>query len=126
MGENIIGIGTDIENIARFSSLQKIKSQLFFKKIFSKKELNYCFSKKNPAQHLAARFAAKEAVTKALEKFNIKSPDYNWIEIINNQNGAPTATIHNPDFNNLQIHISLSHCKDKALAFAIVAERRVR
>lgn len=122
MGDSTIGIGTDIENIGRFSSLQKTKSQSFFKKIFSKKELNYCFSKKNPAQHLAARFAAKEAVTKALEKFNIKSLDYNMIEIINKQNGAPKIKIHKPNFNNLQIHISLSHCKDKALAFAIVAE----
>lgn len=123
MGANIIGIGTDIENIDRFLSMQQPKNNSILKKIFSKKELDYCFSKKNSAQHLATRFAAKEAITKALEKFNIRSISYNWIEILNKENGAPIVKIHKPNFDDLQVYISLSHCNNRALAFAIVAEK---
>ena len=115
-----LGIGTDIENIERFKKLDRANDCLFLAKIFSMNELNYCFSKENAAPHLAARFAAKEAVTKALNSIYETVPSYNEIEILNKENGVPFVKIHDDGFHGINVHISLSHCKDKALAFAIV------
>ena len=105
------GIGTDIENIERF----KNKEKHFLNKIFTKKELEYCFSKKNYAAHLAARFAGKEAVVKALSNIADADIGYNQIEIINNKKGVPIVKL-----DKFKIKLSLSHCKDKAIAFAII------
>lgn len=109
-------IGIDIESINRFEKLDPIKDKLFLNKIFTKNELKYCFTKKNFAQHLSGRFAAKEAVIKALYSAGKKKLNYKDIEIINEKNGTPKVkTGKNNDFN---IKISLSHCRDKAVAVA--------
>lgn len=113
-------IGVDIENISRFEGRDLVRDALFLNKIFTKKELEYCFSKKSPAQHLAARFCGKEAVIKAINGMNIKAPNYRDIEINNAPSGAPKARISKQNFSNAEISISLSHCKDKAIAFALV------
>jgi len=59
-----IGIGVDIEDVNRFTKLGGNKA--FLKKVFTQNELDYCFSKKVAAPHLAVRYAGKEAVVKAL------------------------------------------------------------
>ena len=122
MGVNSeFGVGVDIENIERFSKPNVIKNKQFLEKIFTKKELDYCFSKAKPEQHLAARYAGKEAVVKAicsLKKINI---DYKKVEILNNKNNVPLAKI-NKDLGNLKIEISLAHCEDKAIAFVIASK----
>jgi holo-[acyl-carrier protein] synthase len=117
-----LGIGTDIESIDRFRNLDPVSNQLFLDKIFTKQEINYCFSKSKAAPHLAVRYSAKEAITKALNLIGRPSPGYKEIEILNNDEGIPLAQIKNEQFHNLHIYISLSHCEDKALAFAIVVE----
>ncbi len=120
------GIGTDIVKIERIkNSITKFKSK-FQDKIFTKEEWNYCWNKKNPYPSLAARFAAKEAVLKALGtgKGIIKWVD---VEVINNANGKPSINLtgkaaevaraqYISNFN-----LSLSHCSDYAVAF-VVAE----
>lgn len=121
MGVNSgFGIGVDIEDIKRFKEINVIKNKQFLDKIFTKKELNYCFSKAKPEQHLAARYACKEAIVKALYSLRKANIDYKNIEILNNKNQVPIAKINNKDLDNLKIKISLSHCKDKAIAFAVV------
>ena len=62
----IFGIGTDIINIKRINNSIKKGGHNFKKKIFSDREINYCERKKNPGAFYAKRFAAKEAVSKAL------------------------------------------------------------
>jgi len=116
---NIIGIGTDIEDIARFESLTIECHKSFFEKIYTDNELKYCFSKKSVAQHLAARYAGKEAVVKAISSIGFESLSYNLIEIINDINGVPRVKLNTDKLNKLQINISLSHCEDKAIAFVI-------
>lgn len=111
-------IGVDIESIVRFKGLQREKSKHFLAKIFTKGELDYCFSKTAPASHLAARFAAKEAVVKAVSSLGQETPNVNEIEISHHANGAPVAALKGHD-----IKISLSHCGDKAIAFALVQRR---
>lgn len=116
------GIGTDIESIDRFKKLDVGENDSFFNKIFTKNELDYCFSKEDAPPHLAVRFAGKEAVVKALSSIGKVNLNYEEIEIFNNENGVPIVRINNINFHNLQVYLSLSHCKDKAIAFAVVME----
>lgn len=111
-----IGIGVDIEEIKRFRLLDSYQLE----KIFTKKELKYCLRKRDPAPSLAARFAAKEAIIKAFCDAGKSIPmSFKTIEILNKKNGAPT--VHLPSkISNSKVHISLSHCREKAIAIAIV------
>ena len=109
---DIIGLGIDIEDISRFENKQK--DSTFFKKIFTKNELEYCFKKKDPAQSLAARFCAKEATIKAspVKLF------YNEIEVIMKK-GKPSIVINKLDIK-YKVLVSLSHCRNSAIATVIV------
>ena len=115
-----ITCGTDIIEIHRIKEdIENIGGE-FLNRIFTQKEIQYCESKKKQKyQHYAARFAAKEAVFKAIShqlenKFSIAWKD---IEITNDENGRPNVEvlgINTTDINN--IDISLSHCKEYAVA----------
>ena len=111
------GIGVDIEDISRFR--KHLSNKNFLDRIFTRKELKHCFSKKKPEQHLAARFAGKEAIVKSLSSLKDEL-DYRNIEILNKKNGAPAVKVTDNDFDKLIIMLSLSHCDDKAIAFAAV------
>lgn len=113
-----LGVGTDIENIGRFRKLDRDKNSNFLDKIFTKKELDYSFSKAKPYQHLAVRYAGKEAIVKALSRIGKQNIDYKDIEILNDDNGIPKVNLN---YNgSLKVHISLSHSNDRALAFAVI------
>jgi holo-[acyl-carrier protein] synthase len=112
------GIGVDIESISRFKKADAASS--FLNRIFTKAELDYCFSCAAPAQHLAARFAGKEAVVKALSGLNRSGAGYKDIEITNEDNGMPSARILKPGFDDLEIKLSLSHGRQEAIAFALI------
>ena len=120
---NGFGIGSDIESIKRFKKLNPVGSRIFLNKIFTKNEIDYCYSKKVPAPHLAVRFSAKEAINKALNSIGRRGVSYKEIEVLNNKKGVPVVKIIRQGFDHLHFYISLSHCEDKALAFAIVAEK---
>ena len=79
----MLGIGIDIEDINRFKKYSLKKDLDFLKTIYSENELEYCFSKKSPAKHLAVRFCAKEAFIKALPNFvnDIKFNEINIVDI---------------------------------------------
>jgi len=85
----IFGIGTDIVNIKRIEKILKKNGNSFKNKFFSKNEINYCEKKKNPSSFYAKRFAAKEAVTKAMGTGIGKGISLKNIEVINNNNGKP-------------------------------------
>lgn len=112
-----LSVGVDIENIERFSSLEYNKNMKFYNDIFTKKEVKYCLSKPNPYQHFAVRFAGKEAVIKLLSSFGIKTAFKN-IEILA-KNKIPLVNILDSKIKNLEIFISMSHCKDQAVAFVV-------
>lgn len=112
-------IGVDIEDINRFEN----KPQEFLDRIFTENEQNYCLSKAKPASHFAVRFCAKEAVTKALNSMNIKQPGLNQIEICHDANSCPKIKLPvKKEYSNLNIDISLSHDKTKAIAFVAISE----
>lgn len=112
--------GVDIVTISRFDKKQ-LQNKSFLNLCFTESEQQYCLSKQNPAQHFAARFAAKEAVIKALSGLNLYL-ERNKIEIRNKENGRPYIIMHtdNIDFLNLKSDISLSHSETSAIAFIIL------
>ncbi len=95
----------------------------FLDRVYTKKEIEYCEnSKEMKYQHYAARFAAKEAIFKAISdlinnKFSISWKD---IEILNDNKGRPYANISISSINKIEIDISLSHIKEYAIAVAVV------
>lgn len=113
-----ISIGTDIEKISRFENKNSNDDKDFLAKIFTSKEIDYSFSKKKYAQHLCARFCAKEAIIKALSEFKIHDVYYRDIEINNEPDGHPNAFI--PKYPNIKIKISLSHNKTDAISMVML------
>ena len=89
----IFGIGTDIVNIKRMEKFLKRNGSRFKNRIFSKKEMIYCDKKKNPSAYYAKRFAAKEALTKALGTGIRKGINFKHIEIINDSLGKPSIQL---------------------------------
>ena len=85
----IFGIGTDIVNIKRMERTLKSKNSNFKKRIFSKNEIIYCEKRKNPSSFYAKRFAAKEALSKALGTGIRKGINFRDIEILNDSFGKP-------------------------------------
>ncbi len=107
-------IGFDIVEVSRFRKHTKNTGDHFLRKIFSKKEIAYCFTYSDPSAHFAGIFAAKEAASKALG-----IDKYPWIEIEirHMKNGKPIAYKKNK---RLPIDISISHTKNIAGAVALV------
>ena len=88
----ILGIGIDIVKVERIKAAYKRLKYSFLKKVFTQKEIEYAFSKKDPFIHLSARFAAKEAFLKALGTGWSQGIKWTDIEVIESQNGAPKIT----------------------------------
>ncbi len=112
------GNGIDIVEVKRLEAAVKRWGDIFLKRVFTEKELAYSKNKRHPFLHLAARFAAKEAVFKALGtnlKLNFKD-----IEISNDKYGRPYCSIKNKT---TPILISISHTYDYAVACAIIQEK---
>jgi len=115
----VLSVGTDIVEVNRIKVLIDRYSLRFLNRIFSNEEIKYCENMANPAIHYAGRFSAKEAVVKALSsrKDQRKFLSYNKISISNNNTGKPFVRCDTVDSDN--IHISISHTKEHAIAFAI-------
>ena len=115
-----ISCGTDIIEIDRIKEAIEKENNKFIEEIYTKEEIKYCESKKNAKyEHYAARFAAKEAVFKAIshELENKYQIEWKNIEIINDKNGRPEVNFVNIHINELeQIDLSISHCKKYAVA----------
>ena len=109
-------VGIDIEDIERFEKY-KSKEDSFIKKVFSKNEIEYCFSYKNPKMHLAARFCAKEAFIKCVSELKIPYK-MNEIEVLNKENGKPYLNL-DKSFKDYNFSLSLSHDRTKAIAIVI-------
>lgn len=121
------GIGIDIiENRRIAKSVSKL-GERFLKKIYTPRELEYCMPKANRYQHLAARFAAKEAVAKALYEFWDEVISWQSIEIQNRENGKPVVVLKGPleAIKHIEscIRISISHTHDYATCIAVIEEK---
>ena len=88
-GQNIIGIGHDLIEVSRIESVLSRWGDRFRNRVFTPKELAYCESKRNRSQRLASRFAAKEAVFKALGTGWQRGVGWTEIEVANDDLGKP-------------------------------------
>jgi holo-[acyl-carrier protein] synthase len=116
------GIGTDIIAIERIESAIERQGEAFIKRLFTVKEREYCMKMAHPSTHYAGRFAAKEAVVKALGCGFGSLIGFHDIEILNNLKGAPEVTLSEraqEEFKGVQILLSISHCKSHATAVAL-------
>jgi len=123
---NIFGIGTDIINISRIKKSLKSNKRLK-KKIFTNYEINACEKRKNKTECYAKRFAAKEALFKAIRTDGVLK--FQDVEVRNDKNGAPAFNIKNSSKIKLnkkfkkkkyKIFLSLSDDKPWAVATAII------
>lgn len=119
-----IKTGIDIIEINRIKQSIEETEGKFCERVYTQKEIDYCESKNiQKYQHYAARFAAKEAVFKAISQTLKSKYDISWkdIEILNDDNGRPYVQILNQNIQWIDnIDISISHCKEYAVANVIV------
>ena len=111
----ISGLGTDIIEIERIRAAVDRNGQAFLDRVFTKKEQEYCQKQADPMPRYAARFAAKEAVVKALGTGLRGGLAWTDIEIVVDGAGKPTAL-----FEGQEIMISMSHSHNYATAVAII------
>ena len=121
----ITGIGIDIIETERVA--KKIAKEKGFREfVFSELEINYCESNKNKVEHYAARFAAKEALLKAIGTGFSVNYVLKEIEIMNDKMGRPSFSFKGETKINieakgiLQIHLSMSHQKNIACATVVI------
>jgi len=120
MADAIIGIGIDITEVTRLRKAVEKWGESFSRRIFTDKELTIARAKINKYQHLAGRFAAKEAIFKAAGHPSIGFKD---IEILNDKAGKPCCSFRNGKGKNIVINVSISHVKTYAVANAIATKK---
>ncbi len=125
---NVAGIGIDAVEIDRFASAVEMWGDNFIDKVFTPKEREYFeFKKLNPI-NMAGKFAAKEAVKKALPDGAEIGLRWSDIEILNGSDGKPYACLHGQakkimdKFNLAEVFVSISHTKNIATANAMVVK----
>ena len=116
----IVGVGIDLVSITEFAG-QVDQPGTVFSETFTPGERRDASDKSSSAaRHLAARWAAKEAVIKALYSLGREDIFYPAIEILNDGRGVPCVRINTDDAEKLTIKLSLSHSSGLALAFCII------
>ena len=122
----ILGIGIDIIEVARIKDSYERFGEQFLNRVLRPEEIAYCLSHKNPAPFLAARFAAKEAVSKAFGTGLGSQLGWQDIEIKHQENGQPWVVLQDGGKKLLEqrggrvVHLSLSHTDNYAAAMAVL------
>lgn len=120
----ILGTGIDIIEIERIEKSVNDYKEHFLNKIYTQNELDYCLAKKNKMQHLAARFAAKEAIIKAISPLYEEGVSWKDIEIYNEKSGIPRVRLLGKLSSLIDetrdLKISMSHSDHYVTCFAIL------
>ena len=120
----VLGLGIDIIEIARIKKSIDRYGDKFLEKVFTEGEISYCNSKFNKFQHFAARFAAKEAVYKALASGWKEGLRWKDIEIQNDNSGMPSikpsGKLKSFLSDDTQLRISISHSDNYVTSVAII------
>lgn len=122
----ILGIGVDIISPDRFARHWNSGKERFFNRLFTPEEIEYCRRMHRPAMHFAARFAAKEALLKALGT-GLTAP-FAWreIEVSRDVRGKPAFTLHGAVAEHVRslgqpvCHLTISHTEALAVATAVI------
>jgi holo-[acyl-carrier protein] synthase len=126
---NILGIGTDIVECLRIAQMIERHGELFITRVYTPREIRYCQRRKAATQHFAGRWAAKEAVLKAVGTGWRRGISWRDVEICNVAGGKPIVVIRGglreiaDEMGIGQVLISISHCRSHATAYAIAIDR---
>ena len=120
----VLGLGIDIIEINRIQKSIEKFGENFLQKVYTPKEIEYCSDKANKYQHFAARFAAKEAVYKALATGWQEVLSWQDIEIFNEATGMPQVSMRGrlKEFlaEDKSLKISISHSQNYVTCVAII------
>jgi holo-[acyl-carrier protein] synthase len=123
----IVGTGIDIVECLRIAQMIERHGELFITRVYTDAEIEYCTARKAATQHYSGRWAAKEAVLKALGTGWRRGISWRDIEIRNDRKGAPTVNLRAGARDVMEkagirkLHVSISHCRSFAVAH-VVAE----
>ena len=126
---NILGIGTDIVECLRIAQMIERHGELFIARVYTQHEIQYCQNRKAATQHFAGRWAAKEAVLKAIGTGWRRGISWRDVEIRNVAGGRPVVSLRGgvrevvDEMGIGQVLISISHCRSHATAYAIAVDR---
>lgn len=122
---NVVGIGTDIVECLRIAQMIERHAELFLQRVYTAHEIEYCSARKAATQHYAGRWAAKEAVLKAMGTGWSGGIQWTDVEVRNAQGGQPRIELSGgalaacQELGIREVLISISHCRSHATAFAI-------
>jgi holo-[acyl-carrier protein] synthase len=122
---NISGIGTDIVECLRIAQMIERHGELFLTRVYTPLEIEYCSSRKAATQHYAGRWAAKEAVLKAMGTGWARGITWRDIEVRNDESGRPSIRLGGTAREICErrgvreMLISISHCRSHATAYAL-------
>ena len=125
-GGIVRGVGTDIIECERIAKVYERQKDRFLKRVYTEGEQAYCLKMKNPVPHLAARFAAKEAVSKCFTTGIGDSLGWKSIEVVKGEREEPIIKLDAKGQALLQklggrdVLVSLSHTENYGLAFAVI------
>ena len=122
---DIIGIGTDITECLRIARMIERHGELFINRVYTPEEINYCQSRKQATQHFAGRWAAKEALLKAIGTGWRRGITWRDMEIRNEPSGRPVVAVRGgakdvvEQLGVTKLLVSISHCRTHATAYAV-------
>lgn len=125
----VLGIGTDIVECLRIAQMIERHGELFITRVYTPREIEYCSARKAATQHYAGRWAAKEAVLKAMGTGWAQGIRWRDIEIRNEPGGQPRIAIGGgareacEELGIAEMLISISHCRTHATAYALAVGR---
>jgi len=122
----IFGTGIDIVETERIRKIYNRWHKRFLNRVLREEEIKYCLSQSDPAQCIAARFAGKEAISKAFGTGIGTQLSWHDIEIVHQPKGRPTVKLHSRgkilllEQGGKNVHVSLSHNGRQAAAMAVL------
>jgi holo-[acyl-carrier protein] synthase len=122
---HIIGIGTDIIECPRIGKMIAQHGEAFLRRVYTEREIRYCNSRKHVIEHFAARWAAKEAILKAIGSGWSKGVAWTDLEVRNTAAGGPKVHVAGGAKELARergigdILVSISHCRTYATAYAL-------
>jgi len=127
----IVGLGTDIIEIVRIGQMIHRHGELFLNRIYTAEEVQYCQRRKEANQHYAGRWAAKEAVMKALGTGFVRGIRWQDIAVTSLKSGRPIIELQGgaadlcEKMGIAEVLITISHCRTYATATAIAISHEI-
>jgi holo-[acyl-carrier protein] synthase len=124
----VLGIGTDITECLRIAQMIERHGELFVSRVYTQHEIDYCRSRRMATQHFAGRWAAKEAVLKAIGTGWRRGISWRDIEVRNTAAGRPVARLQGGTLEVAEklgircVLVSISHCRSHATAYAVALD----